>query len=258
MQDEYEKQYHKIESYHWWFVGRRQIVYDLALRANANRGCHILEIGCSSGQFLIQLRKHGCQNIMGIDISEKAVKLCREAGLPAKVMDAQRLDFPDGCFDLITASDVLEHLADEKGALQEWCRVLKPGGRLVVFVPAFMFLWSKHDVANKHYRRYRLDELKKALAENGFIIERSSCWNFFLFPPVALVRSLKRLLRGDQFSQDERTGDLFIPPKMLNALLLMILRVENWFFIKGGVNWPFGVSAMALARRPTSSDHQKS
>jgi hypothetical protein len=120
---------------------------------------------------------------------------------------------------------------------------------LIVFVPAFMFLWSEHDVANKHYRRYKLDELKKALAENGFIIERSSYWNFFLFPTVALVRSVKRLFRGGQFSQDDHTGDLFIPPKVLNAFLLMMLRMENWFFIKGGVNWPFGVSAMALARK---------
>jgi SAM-dependent methyltransferase len=249
MQDEYEKQYHKVESYHWWFVGRRQIVYDLVLRANADQGCRILEIGCSSGQFLSQLRRHGCRNIMGIDISEKAVKLCQASGLPAKVMDAQQLDFPDGCFDLITASDILEHLADEKRALQEWRRVLKPGGRLVVFVPAFMFLWSKHDVVNKHHWRYRLDELKKTLAENGFNIERSSYWNSFLFPPVALVRGVKHMFRGSQFSQDERIGDLFIPPKMLNAFLLMMLRMENWLFIRSGVNWPFGVSAMALASK---------
>jgi SAM-dependent methyltransferase len=249
MQEEYEKHYHAIESNHWWFVGRRQIVYDLVLCANSDRGCRILEMGCSSGQFLFQLRNHGYQNVTGIDISERAVKVCQEAGLPANVMDAQRLDFPDDSFDLITASDVLEHLADEKRALQEWRRVLKPGGRLVVFVPAFMFLWSKHDVVNKHYRRYKLDELKRTLTENGFIIERNSYWNFFLFPPVALVRGVKRLLRGGQFSQDEHTGDLFIPPKVLNALLLMMLRMENWLFIKGGVNWPFGVSAMALASK---------
>ena len=255
MQEEYEKHYHTIESNHWWFVGRRQIVYDLILCANADRGCRILEIGCSSGQFLFQLRNHGYQNVVGIDISERAVKVCQEAGLPAKVMDAQRLDFPDDSFDLITASDVLEHLADEKRALQEWRRVLKPGGRLVVFVPAFMFLWSKHDEVNNHYRRYKLDELRKVLTENGFIIERNSYWNSFLFPPVALVRGVKRLLRDCQFFQDKRTGDFFIPPKMLNAFLLVMLRMENWFFIKGDVNWPFGVSAMTLARRPASSNH---
>ncbi len=249
MQEQYENQYHQTESRHWWFVGRRQIVYDLTTRAQADRQCRILEIGCSSGRLMLQLRQHGYQNVAGIDISEKAVKLCQDSGLAATTMDAQRLDFPDNSFDVITASDVLEHLEDEKRALQEWRRVLKPGGVLLVFVPAFMFLWSKHDVANKHFRRYRLHELRKALAENGFAIERSSYWNFSLFLPIAAVRTVKRLFDRKPSSEDGGTGDLFVPQSTVNAALLAMLRSENWFFSRG-VNWPFGVSAMAIARRP--------
>jgi SAM-dependent methyltransferase len=254
VQRQYEIQYHKTETRHWWFVGRRRVVYDLATRAIANSGCRILEIGCSSGQFMLQLRQQGYENVVGIDISEPAVRLCQESGLPATVMDAQRLDFPDGSFDLITASDVLEHLRDENEALQEWRRVLKPGGRLVVFVPAFMFLWSKHDVANNHYRRYRLHELEQALVENGFVVERGSYWNFSLFLPIAVVRSVKRLFRPKESAEDGGTGDLFVPPAALNRALLAVLRLENWFFIKGA-NWPFGVSAMAVGRRPAENPH---
>ncbi len=248
MQKQYEIQYHKTESRHWWFVGRRRIVYELTTRANANLDCRILEIGCSSGQFMLQLSQKGYQNVVGIDISGEAVRLCQESGLAATVMDAQRLDFQDKSFDLVTASDVLEHLRDENQALLEWRRVLKPGGRLVVFVPAFMFLWSKHDVANNHYRRYRLHELKEALLKNGFVIERSSYWNFSLFLPIAVVRSFKRLFERRQSGEDGGTGDLFVPPSPLNAALLTMLHLENGLFIKG-VNWPFGVSAMAVARK---------
>ncbi|HEY3762098.1 MAG TPA: class I SAM-dependent methyltransferase [Verrucomicrobiae bacterium] len=248
MQEQYENQYHRTESHHWWFVGRRSLVYDLTTRANPNPACRILEIGCSSGQFMAQLRQKGYQNVTGIDISEKAVKLCQDAGLAASVMDAQQLDFPDQSFDLITASDVLEHLKDEKAALQEWCRVLKPGGIVLIFVPAFMFLWSKHDVANRHYRRYRLAELKQALDANGFVVERSSYWNFSLFLPIATVRSVKRLFEKKTVGEDGGTGDLFIPREPVNSILLSILRMENCLF-KYGINWPFGVSAMTIARR---------
>jgi hypothetical protein len=128
--------------------------------------------------------------------------------------------------------------------------MLKPGGALIIFVPAFMFLWSKHDVGNKHHRRYRLFELKKTLEQNGFIVERKSYWNFSLFLPVAFVRSIKRVFQRKQSVEDGGTGDLFIPPKIVNAFLLAILQIENWLFLRKAVNWPFGVSAMAIARRP--------
>ena len=249
MQKQYEDQYHKVEVNHWWFVGRRQIMRDLVLACNSSRHCRILEVGCSAGAFMAQLVRDGYAHVTGIDCSADAIERCRKLGVDAQIMDARTLSFPDASMDVVIASDILEHLQDEHGALLEWKRVLKPGGWLIVFVPAFMFLWTDHDVVNKHCRRYQRRRLVQVLGDAGFAVVRSSYWNAFLFPPVAFVRCVKRLLRRGTFSENGGHGDLFVPPAVLNKTLLGVLRLENRFS-RGGVNWPLGVSAMALARKP--------
>jgi SAM-dependent methyltransferase len=251
MQQQYENQYHMVEVNHWWFVARRQIVRDLVLAGNADRTCSILEVGSSAGLLMTKLLRDGYTRVDGIDTSPDAIERCRDAGLNAQIMDAQRLSFGDQSMDLITASDVLEHLEDERGALLEWRRVLKPGGLLIVFVPAFQFLWTAHDVANKHYRRYDRKGLLRALQGAGFEIERSSYWNAFLFPPVAAVRGLKRWLQKGRLPENGGIGDFFVPHPLVNTILLATIGLENQLF-RLGVNWPFGVSAMALARRPSN------
>jgi len=246
MEQAYEDQYHRVESDHWWFLGRRQIVRALVLQSSPDRRCRILEMGCSGGQLIQQLQRDGYRDVAGIDISTDAIALCHGAGLNAQVMDAQQLDLPDASFDVITASDVLEHLADEQKALQGWQRVLRPGGLLIVFVPAFMFLWTEHDEANRHYRRYRRQRLRGLLEANGFFVERSSYWNVFLFAPIAAIRLLRKLLPRKRAPSGE--GDLFKPPALVNTLLTGLLHAENRL-MRLGFNWPFGVSVMALARK---------
>lgn len=196
-----------------------------------------------------QFHREGFTHVQGIDISQDGIDLCHTKNLSAQVMDAQNLDFPDASFDFVTASDVLEHLADEPGALREWRRVLKPGGTLLVFVPAFMFLWTSHDVANKHYRRYLASELNQRMQAAGFTIVRSSYWNSFLFPPIALVRMVKHLVTGGKLPADGGQGDFFVPPRIINQTLLALIRLENCL-LRLGVNWPLGVSAMAMGRNP--------
>ena len=169
-------------------------------------------------------------------------------------MDAQAPDLPDDSYDLIIASDVLEHLEDEQAALKAWCRILRPNGVLLVFVPAFMLMWSPHDVVNQHYRRYRLPELEARLAAAGFEILRRSYWNFLIFPPAALVRLLQRLLppiRGMVHLE------LRLPPAPLNRALVGLLRIENWL-IRQGVSWPWGQSALVIARKPASKPAARS
>jgi SAM-dependent methyltransferase len=247
MKKEYEAQYHLLEEKHWWFLGRREIVHSLVLQIKADRNCHLLEIGCSGGPLLKQLQADGYGHVTGIDISPDAIELCRQRGLTdAQVMDAQKTSFGDGSFDVIIASDVLEHLADAPQALQEWHRLLRPGGMLIVFVPAFMFLWSRHDEVNNHFRRYHRSELKRLLAQYGFVVERSSYWNFSLFLPVALVRLVKRSFRGSPSTVAH--GDLGKPSAVINWLLFTLLRFENRL-IYAGVNWPWGVSVMALGQK---------
>jgi hypothetical protein len=124
----------------------------------------------------------------------------------------------------------------------------------MIFVPAFMFLWSAHDVANNHYRRYKREQLLKAMKGNGFSIERSSYWNSCLFGPIALVRGAKKLLARGHPHQDENIGDLFVPFPPLNFALRTVMQVENQLF-DWGVNWPVGVSVMAIGRKESIPDH---
>jgi SAM-dependent methyltransferase len=148
---------------------------------------------------MLALREAGYVNVRGIDISEPAVALARcrgvervEAGVErVEAMDGAALTFADESFDVVLASDVLEHIEDEGEALQSWRRVLKPWGRLIVFVPAFNPLRSEHDIPNEHFRRYTAQRLVAALWQQGFMTERAAYWNIALLAPVAVARLLR-------------------------------------------------------------------
>ena len=114
-----------------------------------------------------------------------------------------------------------------------------------------MWLWGKHDDANKHYRRYRRAQLVQLVESNGFIVERCSYWNMILFAPIAAVRLLRRLWSRRTDANANADGDLPETPKLINLLLTSILRLENWF-LRLGANWPFGVSVFVLARKPST------
>ncbi len=246
MKKEYEEQYHRMEDNHWWFRGRRHLVHSLLLQAVPNRTCDILEIGCSGGPLIQQLHADGYTNVTGIDISEEAIGICQKNGLSdTHVMDAQALAFPDNSFNIVIASDVLEHLSDASQALCEWRRVLKPDGMLIVFVPAFQFLWSFHDELNRHFKRYRQTELRELLTVSGFIVVRSSYWNSILFSPVACIR----IFRGLFPERDNLTGDIRPTLGVLNTVLYWILLAEN-STIMSGLNLPVGVSVMAIGHKP--------
>jgi SAM-dependent methyltransferase len=252
MDRDYEAKYHALEDRHWWFRARRNLVLWLVLQLSPARSSRILEIGCSSGALMRQLKNEGYESVVGIDVSEEAIAECGRRGVAnTRVMDAQQLDFPDASFDVITASDVLEHLADDALALRDWHRVLKPGGVMIVFVPAFPILWSEHDVANHHFRRYRRSELVRRATAAGFLVERRSYWNSTLFLPIAAVRGAKHSLpRREKKSVPD--SDLFPPPAPVNAALFTLLSAENGLF-RAGLNFPFGVSAMIVARKPCTA-----
>ena len=251
MKADFEKTYHEVEAGHWWFRTRRELVHQLVRRAAPNRQAAILEIGCSGGPLLQLLKADGYTNLTGIDISEKAVSLCCERNLgKVMVMDAQVPDFPPASFDVITASDVLEHLREDRQAIAAWHKLLRPGGTVMIFVPAFKSLWSGHDVVNQHFHRYRAAELATLLREAGYEIERRGYWNFFLFLPVALLRTVKRGLAGKK--PELPSGDLQPCAEPLNSILTGLLRLENQLLL-AGLNFPWGVSAAVIARRPNSA-----
>lgn len=246
MRADFEDRYHRVETEHWWFAGRRDLLSILLRQADVGTASRILDVGCSAGATLRRLREDGYMQSVGIDISEQAIERCRRQGLDnVHVMDAQAPDFPDGSFDVILASDVLEHVADESAAVRAWFRLLRPGGILVALVPAFMLLWSPHDEANHHRKRYRLGELRACVEQGGFRTERASYWNCLLFVPAAAVRLLQRLLPRLGAGNPE----LDVPAALANRGLRAILFAENRL-LRAGLPLPWGLSALVTARRP--------
>lgn len=242
MEIEYEKKYHEVETENWWFVSRRR--YLLGLLRDAPKDSLLLDIGCSSGIFLKDLERLGFkkENLFGIDISEKAIENCKNNGIQnVFVMDAQKISLTEK-FDIIVASDCLEHLRDDIGAIKNWSSLLKTGGMLCVFVPAFQFLWSTHDEVNMHYRRYTNKELEDKLTSEKLTILKSSYWNFSLFIPLYLFRKIDGIL-----SRSKKKEGQVIEGKITNVVLLQLLLFENRLLKY--VNFPFGVSTFCIAKK---------
>ena len=233
----------RVEQTHWWHIGRRRILADFVAaicRQVTDRRPRILDVGCGTGANLIMLSKYG--DAEGVDISEDALAFCRERGLDkVKLGAGEELPYEDDSFDLVTAFDVVEHMDDDLAGLREMRRVLRPGGRVLLFVPTFMFLWGLQDDVSHHRRRYRLSELRRVLEKAGFEVERMTYANITFFLPILLVRKLMRLT-GIK-TESENT----INVSALNGVLGRLLGAESWFLRY--VNLPFGVSGLCVAKK---------
>ncbi len=244
MNKDYELKYHRIEENYWWFVAHRDMFLRYLVKFKINRNSKILDIGCSGGHLIKLLQENGYKNTCGIDISERAINLCKRKGIKnVFVMDSAATNFDDRAFDIIIAADVLEHIKDGAKALAEWNRIMKPGGRIILSVPAFDFLWSRHDELNKHYRRYNKPDLADALEKSKFKVIRASYWNFSLFFPAAAFACLRRICRTKPINDN-----LYDFGPIANKLLLLLLRSEN--LIMEYLGFPFGTSIFALAVKP--------
>lgn len=243
MKEDFEKKYHDVETEHWWFKSRRKYLLDLLI--DVPKDSKILDIGCSSGIFLKDLEKLGFknQNLFGIDISEKAIQNCKTNGLQnVHVMDAQNIILEES-FDVIIASDCLEHLKDDKKALKNWKDLLNVGGTMYIFVPAFMSLWSYHDEINMHYRRYTQSELMTKLRVENLEIIKASYWNFFLFLPVFIFRTVSSIIQKNKSGE----SDITIGNRLINTFLLNLILFENKLLKY--INFPFGVSTFCIVRK---------
>lgn len=243
MDIDFEKRYHQVAKTYWWLLKRRELIVEWLSRFP--KDAVILDIGCSSGVLLTDLRKQGYRNLYGIDVSESAVALAREYGHEAvQVMDGSNIHFDTATFDVIIASDCLEHIEQDQAALDNWCRILKPGGTLIVFVPAHMYLWSAHDVENHHCRRYSSKQLVSLMESTGFTVKRTGFWNFFLFPGIALLRFYEWLFP----KTDQRVSDLYAPPKLINSMLAGLIHIENRLLRY--IDLPIGISTFVVAEKP--------
>jgi SAM-dependent methyltransferase len=237
---------YEVEGSHWWFAGRRRIlesfvrsiVADLNLQGRPPR---ILDVGCGTGANLEMLAQFG--ETEGVDVSEDALAFCRARGLDqVKLGAAEQLPYDDASFDLVTALDVVEHLDDDLGGLAEMRRVLRPGGRALLFVPAFMWLWGVQDDVSHHRRRYTLPQLKERVAAAGLAVERATYANVTFFVPILAGRLLMRATGARPASENN------INVSALNGVLGHIFGAER-FWLQRRLNFPFGVSAVCVARR---------
>lgn len=239
---EYERMY-RYEDHYWWFVSRRELVDSLVRRLPLPPHPMIVDVGCGTGATAAQLQRYG--TVIGIDISPLALSWSRQRGLNNLLLSAaERLPLAHESVDVIIATDILEHLDDDVAVLREFRRVLKPGGYVVVTVPAYSILWSEHDLALMHRRRYVARELAKRSRTAGFEIVRLTYALFFLFPLALTMRLLKRRPPPDK----QPEAQLPPLPEWLNRLLIRFQRVETAMLTR--VRFPWGVSVVAVLRKP--------
>lgn len=241
-----------MEDLHWWFVGRRRILLEVLnryLAPNGSQTRRILDVGCGTGTMLTYLASFG--KAEGVDIDEEAIGYCRDRGLQnVRLGEASSLPFGDGSFDLVTALDVVEHLDDDVAAFREMKRVLRPGGQILVTVPAHRFLWGDQDEVNMHKRRYNARELRDRLVESGFDVLRISYMNAILFAPIAAVRLARRLEHRLRPRIQPQSDFRYPAPGPVNFLLAAVFGAEGPILRR--MNIPFGVSILALAQKKTT------
>jgi len=242
MELEYELQTHRAEDRHWWYQGRRRVLEQAIARLGLPAQARILDAGCDSGRNMVELAHHGI--VTGVELSGTSVRLARERET-GEVLEGSVMDTPfdDGSFDLTVSLDVIEHLEDDVGALHELRRVTKPGGALLVTVPAYQWLWSGHDEINHHHRRYNRRTLLAAAREAGWQLESSTHFNFLLLPVAILLRGLERF----KPSTTKSSLDLWVPPAPLNWVLRQPLNLEAGVIGRGG-SIPAGLSLLAVFR----------
>ncbi|PYS43195.1 MAG: methyltransferase type 11 [Acidobacteria bacterium] len=234
---------YEVEGKHWWFVGRRKIIagfVEKICRDIGKRRPRILDVGCGTGANLQMLANFGVAE--GVDVSTEALDFCRARGLSkVKHGAAEALPYEDASFDLVTGLDVVEHLDDDIAGLAEMRRVLRPGGRALLFVPAFMFLWGVQDDISHHRRRYTIPGLSERLGEAGLKVECATYANITFFLPILFGRVLMRLTGLRPASENNITIGA------LNGLLGWIFGAESWWLKR--MNFPLGVSIVCVARR---------
>ncbi|MEI6083878.1 MAG: methyltransferase domain-containing protein [Verrucomicrobiota bacterium] len=250
MEIAYYSEYAQVQRTHWWYIARAEIL-EAILRQHlpAGRDHKLLDLGCGPGGMRPMLAQFG--KLVSTDFTFDALQFCQAQQLDHLVAaDAMRLPFASGIFEAACVFDVIEHLPDDARAARELYRVLKPGGKAFVTVPAFQFLWGRQDIVSHHHRRYTAPMLRRLLADAGFELRKLSYFNTLLFPPIAAVRLLYRVLGLHQARPGQSQKSDFTVPHcgVMNLLPQRIFAVEKSLLRR--MNLPFGVSLVTVAYKP--------
>lgn len=239
----------EAEQRHFWFRGFKRFVTPFLDEATAGRPkLRLLDAGSGTGANLPFLQRYGVA--FGLEFFWRGIELAHARGLAPLVQGSvTQLPFPDASIDVVLSFDVLYCLdaRDERAAIDEMLRVLRPGGRVVLNVAALDMLKGDHSALGGEVRRYTKAGLRGKLEAAGFRVERLTYTNASLFPITACVRALQRL-RGVKPGEDNR-GDFYVPPAPINALFSGMLALESKI-VASGINMPIGSSLLCLARKP--------
>jgi SAM-dependent methyltransferase len=247
-----QHEYHtmrQVEDVYWWYqVLRMEVINDVASRFPGGNPCKLLDAGCGTGGMLHTLREtHPEWQITGLDLSSVAVDYCHQRGFADVIRGSvEEMPFPNASFDVVVNLDVLYHRqVFQNRALSEIARVLKPGGVLILNLPAFDILRGRHDTAVQSTRRYTVKRILELLDPIGLKPETVFCWNAWLFFPLLGWRLLTRSL--NPLNEGETKSDLVILPPKINALLTAIGRLD--FMVCRVLHLPFGTSVYSVARK---------
>ena len=224
---------------HWWYRARRQVVAELIRRkVSLPEGARLLEIGCGTGHNLTMLGEFGSVDALEVDpiargMAEKRLgRTVLSSPLPA--LDG----LPDDTYDMVAALDVVEHIPDDTAALEGIARVLKPGGKLLMTVPAHQWMWSAHDVVNHHQRRYSKGGFKRLVDKSPLQLDSIGYLNSLLFP-LAMAQRLGSKITGKE------DANLAPPAEPINQVLEWVFALERR--VIGRVPLPPGLSLFAVA-----------
>ena len=229
------------DSHHWWYRARRDILADYVTReAKLPANARILEIGCGTGHNLPMLSQFGDVDAIEIDEAARDIASVR-LGKPVGAAPLPELTGVErGAYDMVAVLDVVEHIEDDVAALRAMAECLKPGGVILIAVPAHPWMWSAHDVVNHHKRRYSKATLDAAIRSAGLRHNGLSWFNSLLFPAAVAARLTGRLTGKDD-------SDDSPPPKWLNTIFEKVFRVER--HLVGRVPLTPGLSILTLARK---------
>ena len=230
------------EETHWWFVSRRAITRYLLNLIKIPKNSKILDMGCGAGGNLAMLSAYGEVFASEMNDQVREYSSGRNIGSVAYGKLPDEIPFAEQQFDLITMFDVLEHIEDDRAALTAVAGRLQKGGVLLITVPAFQWLFSRHDELHHHFRRYGKTELREKIEAAGFKIEYLNYWNFFLFPVAVTARMLDFFRAKNEHAIGTKT-----PSPVINKILTKLVSVERLLITR--IPFPFGLSLMLVARK---------
>jgi len=245
------KQFMKLEKNHWWFNGRRRVIFHLLKQyLPKSDDLKIMDVGCGYGGMLPGLSELG--NVMGMEVDLDSAKSCKERGFHRICIGSgYTMPLKSRSLDIITLFDVIEHIEDDEKVVKQCASALKTGGRIMITVPAYQFLFANNDRIARHMRRYTLSRLKKIVKSAGLEVVKGTYYNVLLFPiilPAVLMLKVRQKLNGPlKPGQTGATNLSYKYPKFIKNTLEWIFSSERRILSK--ISSPFGHSIILIAKK---------